>query len=411
MNIINKTSTSAVKPLQYAEKKPLFSEKEIIFRSSGRAKVLHISSRAQVIFLSIILLVGVWSFYSYHLYNQSGSIISYKDKELDETRDAYVELMTDFVTLHKNISSMISSIDKGNIKNNKEYDNYKRQALVVEGKIKQITDEKEWLSSDTLSEKTSLSEALLQRDIASSERDELRRQMLAMEETIKEIKDAEMEVLERVEKIAGSEMNKIKSAINSINASLKSKGLYFNALANNKKKNNSGGPYVPDRRTLVKDKKLDDKISAIFEHVEDLEYYKEVVQYIPLGKPVWSYWVTSHYGSRSDPFNGKRARHKGMDLASRTGNKIKIKAKGKVIRAEVAGGYGNLVVVDHGNGFQTKYAHLHKIYVKKGDYLEYDDTIGEVGTTGRSTGPHLHYEVLYMGKNVDPMPFLKAKIS
>ena len=187
MNIINKKSKSAVQPLKYAEKKTLFSEKEIIFRSSGRAKVWHISSRAQVIFLSIILLVGVWSFYSYHLYNQSGSIISYKDKELDETRDAYVELMTDFVTLHKNIGSMISSIDKGNIKNNKEYDNYKRQALVVEDKIKQITDEKEWLSSDTISEKTSLSEALLQRDIASSERDALRKQMQAMEETIKEI--------------------------------------------------------------------------------------------------------------------------------------------------------------------------------------------------------------------------------
>lgn len=162
---------------------------------------------------------------------------------------------------------------------------------------------------------------------------------------------------------------------------------------------------------MVKDKELDDKISKIFESYDDLEYYREVVQYIPIGKPVWSYWVTSQYGSRSDPFNGKRARHKGMDLASRTGNKIKVKAKGKVTRAEYAGGYGNLVVVDHGNGFQTKYAHMNKIYVKKGQYVEYDETLGEVGTTGRSTGPHLHYEVLYMGKNVDPMPFLKAKIS
>ena len=193
--------------------------------------------------------------------------------------------------------------------------------------------------------------------------------------------------------------------------SLKNKGLYFNALANSKRRNNSGGPYIPDRRNLVKDKELDDKISKIFESYDDLEYYREVVQYIPIGKPVWSYWVTSQYGSRSDPFNGKRARHKGMDLASRTGNKIKVKAKGKVTRAEYAGGYGNLVVVDHGNGFQTKYAHMNKIYVKKGQYVEYDETLGEVGTTGRSTGPHLHYEVLYMGKNVDPMPFLKAKIS
>lgn len=408
MNINNDTAPAH---MQYVEKKPLFSEKEIIFRSSGCAKVWHISSRMQVAFLSVLLLVGMWSFYSYYLYNRSGRIISYKDRELDETRDAYVELMTDFVALHKNIGAMISSIDSGNVKNSKDFDKYKRQAMIVEDKIKQITDEKDWLSSETLSQRTSLSEALLQRDIAASERDELKKQMSSLEETIKEIKKAEMEVLERIDGIADKEMGKIKSAINSINQALKNKGLYFNALANSKRKNNSGGPYIPDRRNLVKDKEIDAKISKIFENYDNLEYYKEVVSYLPLGKPVWSYWVTSQYGSRSDPFNGKRARHKGMDLASRTGNKIKIKAKGKVVRAEYAGGYGNLVVVDHGNGFQTKYAHLHKIYVKKGQYVEYDEALGEVGSTGRSTGPHLHYEVLYMGKNVDPMPFLKAKIS
>ena len=408
MNIVN---DKAPAHMQYKEKKPLFSEKEIIFRSSGCAKVWQISSRAQVVFLAVLLLIGMWSFYSYYLYNRSGHIISYKNRELDETRDAYVELMTDFVALHKNIGAMISSIDSGGVKNNKEFDNYKRQAMIVEDKIRQITDEKDWLSSETLSQKTSLSEALLQRDIAASERDELKKQMSSLEETIKEIKKAEMEVLERIDGIAGKEMGKIKSAINSINQALKNKGLYFNALANSKRRNNSGGPYIPDRRNLVKDKELDDKISKIFESYDDLEYYREVVQYIPIGKPVWSYWVTSQYGSRSDPFNGKRARHKGMDLASRTGNKIKVKAKGKVTRAEYAGGYGNLVVVDHGNGFQTKYAHMNKLYVKKGQYVEYDETLGEVGTTGRSTGPHLHYEVLYMGKNVDPMPFLKAKIS
>lgn len=408
MNIGN---NSTPPHMQYTEKKPLFSEKEIIFRGSGCAKVWKISSRAQVILFAFLLLIALWCFYSYYLYNKSGHIISYKEQELDATRDAYVELMTDFVALHKNIGAMISSIDDGKNKNNKKFDQYKRQAQLVEDKIKQITDEKDWLNSETLSERASLSEALLQRDIAASERDALKKQIDELEETIKDIKKAEMEVLERIDGVADKEMSKIKSAINSINQALKSKGLYFNALANSKRKNSSGGPYVPDRQNMANDKKLDDKISAIFKNYDDLEYYKEVVQYIPMGKPVWSYWVTSQYGSRSDPFNGKRARHKGMDLASRTGNKIKVKAKGKVTRAEFAGGYGNLVVVDHGNGFQTKYAHMHKIYVKKGQYVEYDDTLGEVGSTGRSTGPHLHYEVLYMGKNVDPMPFLKAKIS
>ena len=143
-----------------------------------------------------------------------------------------------------------------------------------------------------------------------------------------------------------------------------------------------------------------------------MEYYREIIQSVPVGKPVWSYWVSSKFGHRSDPFNKRPAGHKGIDLASRTGNKIKTMAKGKVTRVKYSNkGYGNLVEIDHGNGFLTKYAHLHKIYVKEGDYLTVDDTVGEVGSTGRSTGPHLHYEILYRGHPVDPMPFMLAKIS
>ena len=93
-----------------------------------------------------------------------------------------------------------------------------------------------------------------------------------------------------------------------------------------------------------------------------------------------------------------------------TGNKIKVKAQGKVTRSEYTSGYGNLVVVDHGNGFVTKYAHMAKRYVSKGDDVSYDDVLGEVGSTGRSTGPHLHYEILYRGVPVNPLPFMQAKI-
>ena len=95
----------------YNEKKPLFSSKEIIFRSQGCAKVFHISSRAQVVFLAAVLCVACWSFYSYHMYHKSDVLIHSQNLELVETRDAYVDLMTDFMTLHKNIGAMLNSID------------------------------------------------------------------------------------------------------------------------------------------------------------------------------------------------------------------------------------------------------------------------------------------------------------
>ena len=390
----------------YTEKQPLFSTKEIIFRSQGRAKVLRISSRVQVIFLTFILCIACWSFYSYHMYHKSGRILKDKDIELVETRDAYVDLMTDFMALHKNIGAMLNSLDS---KKNKDIEKYRQQALLVEDKIKQITSKKDWVNAEAVGEKASLTEALLQRDLAAAERDELRDQIDDLEEKIDELKAAELEVMEKIKSLSSKELNKIKGVFSDINKPLKRQGLYFNPLANSKKKNAKGGPYIP-QKNKVKDKKLNDKVSAIFQNVDDTLYYKEVAKSVPIGKPVWSYWVTSQYGKRTDPFKKTKATHKGVDLASRTGNKISIRAKGKVTRAEYAGGYGNLVVVDHGNGFQTKYAHLHKIYVKKGAYLEIGDTIGEVGTTGRSTGPHLHYEILFQGKDVDPLPFIKAKI-
>ena len=96
-------------------------------------------------------------------------------------------------------------------------------------------------------------------------------------------------------------------------------------------------------------------------------------------------------------------------MASNTGNKIKSMAEGKVTRAGVVSGYGKMVEIDHGNGFKTKYGHMNAIYVKQGQVIAQGQTIGEVGNTGRSTGPHLHYEVLYDGANLDPMVFIKAK--
>lgn len=407
MKEFSKKSKNKKVKIKYSDKKPLFSTKEIIFRSQGHAKAFHISSKAQVIFLSFMMSIAVWSLYSYYVYNKSGAIISIKDKELGETRDAYVDLMTDFVTLHKNIVSVIDSIDNS-AKDNRELELYKSQAMVVEDKIKQITEEVDWADSSAINEKANISEALLQRDIATSERDVLKKQLKDLLGDVEDIKKAELEVLKRVEEVAGSEVTKIKNAISAINKPLKAKSQYFNPLSN-KKNDSKGGPFIPDPNKL-KDKKLNDKMASAMTNLNDWEYYKDIVQYIPIGKPVWSYWVTSKFGTRNDPFKNSQAVHKGIDLASRTGNKIKVMGKGKVVKAEFNRTYGNLIVVNHGNGFETKYAHLHKIYVKAGDMVDVNDTIGEVGSTGRSTGPHLHYEIIYQGAQVDPLPFIKTKI-
>ena len=397
-------------PMHYSEKKPLFSTKEIIFRSNGRARVWHISSKMQIIVLILIALTAFWSVHSSHMYHRSWRILSRKNNELTATRDAYMDLMGDFVALQSNIAMMIQNLDKADNKS-VNVEEYKQQASMVEERVKQITSHPELIDAEKKKKKTSLNEVSLQRDIAVSERNELRKQLVDLQKMVEDMRSAEMNVLDKVSQIAESEMKKIKDAISSINVSLKKRGMYFNASANNKKQQGSGGPYIPEENKFLQEKKVNDKVSSLYKTVDDVAYLREVLNYVPLGKPVsWSI-VSSPYGSRSDPFKKTKAYHKGVDLAGRTGNKIKVMAKGKVIKTEYNSGYGNLVEIDHGNGFVTKYAHLSKSYVKKGQRLEIGDAIGEMGSTGRSTGPHLHYEVLYKGKDVDPMPFIRAKSS
>lgn len=405
---IRKVKIKKPSMVRYSSRKPLFSNKEIIFRSGGRAKVFNISSKLQVFLLALLVIVGAWSAYSYYMYNKSDQIISFKDRELDETRNAYVDLMTDFVAIHRNISSMFTLIEDEKLQDELNVNRYKQQAQVVEEKIKRITDATDWVEEETLEEKTTLRDALLQRDRAVSERNELLAKIEVLEDSLQKLEASEMEILNQVSRLSEKEMNKIKDAISSVNKSMKKQNKYFNPLANSKK-NNAGGAYIPDV-PAVNNEELNKKMQEVFTQINDVSYYKEVMKSVPFGKPVWSYWLSSPFGKRTDPFNKNSATHKGVDLASNKGNKVKTMAQGKVLRSGWNGGYGNFIEIDHGNGFKTRYAHLNKSYVKKGEYVKQGDTIAEVGSSGRSTGPHLHYEVLYNGVPVDPMAFMKVQL-
>lgn len=124
--------------------------------------------------------------------------------------------------------------------------------------------------------------------------------------------------------------------------------------------------------------------------------------------PVTNGWLSSHYGYRNDPFTGRRAWHNGIDIASEQGADIISVSPGIVLRSGYAKGYGNLVEISHANGYTTRYAHCHQILVSAGELIKEGQTIATVGSTGRSTGPHVHFEVLVEGKSVDPKRYLKS---
>jgi murein DD-endopeptidase MepM/ murein hydrolase activator NlpD len=143
--------------------------------------------------------------------------------------------------------------------------------------------------------------------------------------------------------------------------------------------------------------------------VAEMIYYEDIVSSLPLGIPVGvPYRLTSNYGVRVDPFNKRPGWHNGIDMAAYHGAPIVAAGPGVVSYAGPRNGYGRLVEVDHGHGFKSRYGHLSGTTVKKGDTVEVGDLVGKMGTTGRSTGDHLHFEVWFNGKPYDPIEFLKA---
>ncbi|CCM75782.1 M23 family metallopeptidase [Rhizobium mesoamericanum] len=165
-----------------------------------------------------------------------------------------------------------------------------------------------------------------------------------------------------------------------------------------------GGPYVEPETT----DDFDSSLSQLDDALTRLEMVRITADSLPFQNPAVGKEITSSFGNRRDPFLGRLALHSGIDFRFTPGEKVRPTAPGKVIAAGWTGGYGNMVEVDHGNGISTRYGHMSEILVKVGDKVDRNDVIGLAGSTGRSTGTHLHYEVRQDGRALDPIYFMNA---
>ena len=154
---------------------------------------------------------------------------------------------------------------------------------------------------------------------------------------------------------------------------------------------------------LIEDR--EQKLSILEDLIMNRRLQREVY---PAGRPVKSGWISSYYGKRTDPFTGKKAMHKGVDFAGRMGSDVIAVAAGVVTRVGAQAGYGELVEIHHGNGYATRYAHNSKVLVDEGERVTQGQTIAKMGSSGRSTGPHVHFEVLRNGRMVNPASYVQA---
>jgi len=179
----------------------------------------------------------------------------------------------------------------------------------------------------------------------------------------------------------------------------------------------SGGPesdgegvsaQIPDLSAMLTalEQRVDlrDSQLAALENVILARELKEQIH--PEGRPVMGGFISSYFGEREDPFSGHEAYHKGVDFAGTTGSSVMAVAAGVVTWAGERTGYGNLVEINHGDGYVTRYAHNERTLVRVGQTMKRGDAVALMGSTGRSTGPHVHFEVLRNGRQVDPLSFI-----
>jgi murein DD-endopeptidase MepM/ murein hydrolase activator NlpD len=178
-----------------------------------------------------------------------------------------------------------------------------------------------------------------------------------------------------------------------------------------------GGPVEKDSETVID---LDGVIADLDRQLSSREAQLDVLEEVimnrqlkneskPRGRPIVKGWTSSYYGKRTDPFTGKPAMHKGMDFAGKEGSKVIAVASGVVTWAGERYGYGELIEINHGNGYTTRYGHNKELLVEVGDTIEKGQAISLMGSTGRSTGPHVHFEVLKNDRQVNPSKYVASR--
>ena len=171
----------------------------------------------------------------------------------------------------------------------------------------------------------------------------------------------------------------------------------------------TGGPFIADGSLDgIFTGNDDDPLFLLHDNRRKLDSVRSALMSFPTAKPVEKYYISSYFGRRKDPFRRVWAMHHGLDMAGWPGSAINATADGVVTKAGTWGAYGRMVEIDHGNGFKTRYGHMKRVRVKRGQQISRGQRVGDMGRTGRSTGTHLHYEIWFGGKPRNPLPFLKA---
>ena len=358
----------------------------------------------------------VWASWSTYVFVYHRPLLQKRTEQLEMVRSTHARHMSDlqtYLTKYNDLVRDLNVIDD-KVLNAKDLKDGERESL-MNSRIK-TWGELDFLrtrivemlgNEEYLAEYTKLSELSAEYELTRAENEELKRRNTKMVETVLQIADADNIIVDTVSALTKENTEELQKNIKRINGTLVTLGLNQATLL--RSANKYDNPLVGSAFTPIEfDKELDAKYQKLADGLERWNGLRRLNEILPLGKPVNSR-ITSNYGTRKDPFTGKPKKHRGIDFAGKIGTELMAVAPGRVVSAGERVGYGTTVEIDHGLGFTTLYAHLSQILVSRGDWVRPGTVIGLAGSSGRSTGPHLHYEIRYKGAPFDPTKFIKEE--
>jgi len=412
------------------------ADRQFIVRSNGRIRYVRVPAFVQ---FGGILLAGAftaWVAYSSYTYVAHDRIVSAKDAaiaardranssmrmELADARRSFAEATDSLEQNHKGLVSLIGQNQalKGNLaslrdelvrlgEQKKRAETQKRkyseQVDILTGRLNDTQERNQALVAELKDTGSELADALADKSTARQNGVKMSNRVAELEKRLATLQEAQSGLLDRVADTSGAEIKRLTTL-------LASTGIKVEKLvrAQGGAAFARGGPFEPAKKAGGKSAQdeLDVAMSTAGERLDRLEALQKLMQTLPLAAPLDYYYVTSKYGRRKDPFNGEWAMHRGVDFGAKHRAVVLSTAPGKVIYAGWKGKYGRFVAIDHGNGIVTRYGHLRRIYVKLGQKVDFRAKIGQMGSSGRSTGVHLHYEIHVNKRSVDPLKFMKA---
>ncbi len=357
----------------------------------------------------------VWATWSTYVFVYHRPLLQKRTHELEEAKAQHARQMTDlqvYLEKYNDLTRDLNVIDDKILNatdlNNKQKEELMNSRLKTWGELDFLrTRLTEMFTNDEYTaEYTKLSELSTEYELTRAENEMLKKQNTQLVESMQRVAAADVQIVDTVSKLASENIDSLRESIKNISGTIASLGLTQQKLVNSA--NKFSNPLVGAAFSPIEfDRDMDEKYQKLADDLELWNGLTKLNKILPLGAPVEKMRVTSNFGIRNDPFTGEPKRHRGIDFAGTIGTELMAVAPGRVVSAGERVGYGTTVEIDHGLGFTTLYAHLSQTLVTRGDWVRPGTVIGLAGSTGRSTGPHLHYEIRYKGVPFDPAKFVK----